>query len=145
VGLIDDAVYHAGRMAGEAKRKRESAERVQTQSTEAHQYVANLIAAAQNGDVQSMYVLGCHYSEGKYVVLDFEQAAHWWQQAAEHGHVWGQYNLGVLYCGDLSPYWRDDNLAGHWFACAARNGLPEAQDAVSEYQLGRFSGKWSKR
>ena len=145
MGLFNNLAYTAGRIAGEAKRKRESEQRVSQQDPQTREYVKNLQTSEQNGNLESMYNLGCYHSTGTYVVLDFDKACYWWTQAAERGDISAQYNLGILYDGNLSPYIRDDNLAGYWFNCAANNGLYEAREALRGYQYSRFYDRWIKR
>jgi len=82
-------------------------------------HIHNLHLAAQNGDVESMYNLGCFYREGRYVVIDMKTACFWWTHAAEKGHVSAQYNLGCLYSGEVSAYYHDKSLSDYWFGIVA--------------------------
>lgn len=145
MGLFNDAAYTAGKMAGLAKRKRDSVKRVNQQDAQTRAYVEKLHNEAQNGDIVAMFTLGCWYEEGSYVVLDIKKAQYWWTEAAKRGHATAQYNLGVLYLGDISPYYRDDNLAGYWFNAAANNGDRAAAEILREFKYSNFFKEWVRR
>jgi len=145
MGIVGDMAYQAGRMAGESRRKKESAERVAHQDQQTREWRESIERSAADGDVQAMFDLGYQHSEGQYMVLDYDRAQYWWEQAAMRGHVDAQYDLGVLYYGELSPYYHDDNLAGTWFSRAANNGHRDAAVILQEFQYSRLFKKWSKR
>ena len=78
---------------------------------------------ARQGDIRAMYDLACkHESKGKY-----DDAVHWFTNAAKKGHAGAQYDLGQLYLKGK----RNLAQAVHWFQKAADQGL-----AVAQYTLG---------
>jgi hypothetical protein len=67
------------------------------------------------------FCLGGMYRGGYGVRKDYQQAAYWYQKAAEQGHVVAQSNLGSMYeRGEGVP--QDYILAHMWFSLAATNG-----------------------
>jgi len=64
--------------------------------------------------------------EGYGLQRDDAQAAYWYRQAAEKGHVEAQYNLARLYATG-SGVTRDQEAALHWMRAAASQGYAPAQ------------------
>lgn len=58
---------------------------------------ANVIRAAENGDMNAQAQLGWMYSTGRGVPQDYVKAAKWYYLAASQGHGWAQFELGLLY------------------------------------------------
>ena len=52
---------------------------------------------AKNGDADAQYQLGLLYLEGQSTIQDFEEAAKWFELAAEKNHIQAQYQLGLFY------------------------------------------------
>ena len=50
----------------------------------------------RKGDIDSQYVLGSIYSDGKELLQDYEEAVKWYTKAAEQGHEMAQ-QLGNVY------------------------------------------------
>lgn len=92
-----------------------------------------------------MFELGGYYYHGKYVAYDLDQACQWWTEVANRGHISAQYNLDLLYQGDVSSYYYDENLAGYWFNMAAYNGDQEAYKMFQHYKYSEFRKKWVRR
>lgn len=86
---------------------------------------------AEAGNAEAAYDLGMLYDTGADgVEQDPEQAAHWYLQAAEAGHLHAQHNLAVAYAsGDGVKM--DIGQALMWWERAARIGNPDSQ-----YNLG---------
>ena len=63
--------------------------------------------------------------------VDLVQAAHWFGQAADSGHVDAAYQLGILF--DEHPALAPQRAAaGHWLQLAAGSGHEEAQALLAE-------------
>jgi len=141
MGLINGLA----RLAGESLRIKRTANQEQKLDPQTKQKLDALKQRAESGDVNAMYELaGCYYN-GKYVAYDPDLACKWWTEAANRGHVSSQYNLGLLYHGDVSSYYYDANLAGYWFNMAARNGDEEAYKMLQKYKYSEFRQKWVRR
>lgn len=106
------------------------------------QLLEELKQRAHNGDVESMFNLALCYIRGQYVGYDPEKACFWWTEAANRGYVSAQYNLGLLYEGEVSALYCDSNLAGHWFNIASHNGDPDAYERLQAYRYSSSSGEW---
>ena len=68
---------------------------------------------------------GLDHANGRGVVKDLAQAAHWYQQAAEAGHVEAQKNLGFLYATGKGVE-KDENEASKWMGRSASKGNSSA-------------------
>ena len=64
--------------------------------------------------------------DGYGVQQDQKQAAYWYQQAAQKGHVEAQFNLGRLYATGQGLA-HDEEQAAHWIRAAASQGYAPAQ------------------
>lgn len=136
---------HLAKMAGENMRISKTAKQEQNISPEIQQKVDAIIQRAQNGDVDAMFTLGGLYFKGEHVRYDPDTACYWWTEAANRGNVSCQYNLGLLYHGDLSTMFYDPNLAGYWFNVAANNGDRDAYEMLTKhYRYSNFSQKWKR-
>jgi TPR repeat protein len=82
--------------------------------------------AADGGDVESRYNLGCMYSFGYGVEQDSASAAEHWRIAAEQGFAPARENLGTLYFVG-SGVAEDPVEAARWFRLAAESGSAEGQ------------------
>ncbi len=101
---------------------------------------------AEGGDPQAQFGLGLLYEQGDGVPPDLEQAARWYERAAEGGHTlaqaaqWyaraagqgnaqAQFNLGVAYeHGQGVPM--DLGTAAYWYSQAANQGYVRAAERV---------------
>jgi len=95
---------------------------------------------------ESQYALGLNYSVGIGVPRDLEQAARWYQAAAEQEHAEAQAALGVAYSlGEGVP--EDEFAAVQWLtkAAAQGNGLAQAQLELRESTLRRASDRARQR
>lgn len=133
------------KLAGESTRIKRTANNEAQLSPEQKEVLADIRNRANNGDLESMYILATYYYEGKYVEYDPDKACSWWTKAANKGHVDSQYNLGLLYEGDVSSYYYDEHLAGYWLNEAAQNGDRDAARELQKYKYSRIRGKWVKR
>lgn len=136
---------HLARMTGESMRIKKTAKQEQNISPEIQQKVELITQRAQNGDVDAMFTLGGLYFKGEYVRYDPDTACYWWTEAANRGNVSCQYNLGLLYHGNISTMFYDPNLAGYWFNVAANNGDRDAYEMLCKhYRYSNFSQKWKR-
>ena len=83
-------------------------------------------ASAEKGDIDSQYVLGSIYSDGKGVLQDYEEAVKWYTKAAEQGHEMAQLKLGNVY-RDGKGVLQDYEEAVKWYTKAAEQGSDLAQ------------------
>jgi S1-C subfamily serine protease len=60
--------------------------------------------AAENGDAHAAAILGCHFTEGKGVQIDKNEAKRWNLVAARAGNGAAQWNLGILLWNDFTDY-----------------------------------------
>lgn len=90
-----------------------------------------LEAQAFAGVPEAQHDLAAIYTAGRGgVTQNFEKAAFWFREAADHKIANASYNLGVLYHQGLGVE-RDLDRALYWYREAAKLGHPEAQ-----YNLG---------
>ena len=59
-----------------------------------------LRALAEQGDAEAQLDLGEAYAYGRAVAQDGAEALRWYRMAADQGHAFGQYGLGVMYAGE---------------------------------------------
>ncbi len=98
-----------------------------TAFTQESDRVAQLRAAAEQGDADAQFELGGWYDYGLEGVLqDDAQAVAWYREAADQGLAEAQYTLGNMYrTGRGVP--QDFTQAVEWYREAADQGLAEAQ------------------
>jgi TPR repeat protein/CHAT domain-containing protein len=81
------------------------------------------------------------YENGYGTHRSFAEALRWYRRAADHGHTFAQYNLGVMYSKGRGVT-RDDAEALRWFRKAADQGSAEAQTGLGVmYYEGRGVGQ----
>jgi hypothetical protein len=83
--------------------------------------VANLLAAAQSGNVRAQFFLASHYKYGQGVQKDLTQAFNWYMKAAQQGAAPAQLNVGQMYAEGRGVT-EDMNQAKLWFGKAAKQG-----------------------
>jgi TPR repeat protein len=59
--------------------------------------IESLQFAAEDGHLESMFLLGVAYAQGKGIERDDSAAARWFHLAARRGHVRARTSLGFLY------------------------------------------------
>jgi localization factor PodJL len=84
-----------------------------------------LRAAALKGDPTAAYVVGMRFAEGKGVASNFDEAAKWYDRAAQAGVVPAMFRLGTLYEKGLSVA-KDVDLARRYYLQAAERGNAKA-------------------
>jgi TPR repeat protein len=96
-----------------------------------------LLESAKRGNSRAQALLGNMYGDGRGVPQDFGQAMEWYRKAAEQGHRFAQYSLGLGYMTGLGGLPEDDAKAARLYDASARQGLPEAQAELGiAYEFG---------
>jgi localization factor PodJL len=84
-----------------------------------------LRAAALKGDPTAAYEIGVRYAEGKGVTSNFDEAAKWYDRAAQAGLVPAVFRLGTFYEKGLSVK-KDVDIARRYYMQAAERGNAKA-------------------
>src|SRR5260370_21939669 len=84
-----------------------------------------LRAAALKGDPTAAYEVGVRFAEGKGVAANFDEAAKWYDRAAQAGVVPAIFRLGTLYEKGLSVT-KDVDIARRYYLQAAERGNAKA-------------------
>ena len=84
-----------------------------------------LRAAALKGDPAAAYEVGVRFAEGKGVAPDLDQAAKWYDRAAQAGVVPALFRLGTFYEKGLSVK-KDVEIARRYYLQAAERGSAKA-------------------
>jgi localization factor PodJL len=84
-----------------------------------------LRAAALKGDPGAAYEIGVRYAEGKGVASNFDEAAKWYDRAAQAGVVPAIFRLGTFYEKGLSVN-KDVDIARRYYMQAAERGNAKA-------------------
>jgi localization factor PodJL len=84
-----------------------------------------LRAAALKGDPSAAYEIGVRYAEGKGVPASYDDAAKWYDRAAQAGLVPAIFRLGTLYEKGLSVK-KDIDVARRYYLLAAERGNAKA-------------------
>jgi localization factor PodJL len=84
-----------------------------------------LRAAALKGDPTAAYEIGLRFAEGKGVASNFDEAAKWYDRAAQAGVVPAIFRLGTLYEKGLSVK-KDPDIARRYYLQAADRGNAKA-------------------
>jgi localization factor PodJL len=84
-----------------------------------------LRTAALKGDPSAAYEVGVRYAEGKGVPANYDEAAKWYDRAAQAGLVPAVFRLGTLYEKGLSVK-KDIDIARRYYLQAAERGNAKA-------------------
>jgi localization factor PodJL len=84
-----------------------------------------LRAAALKGDPTAAYEIGLRFAEGKGVTANFDEAAKWYDRAAQAGVVPAIFRLGTFYEKGLSVK-KDVDIARRYYVQAAERGNAKA-------------------
>ncbi|MDP1869838.1 MAG: hypothetical protein Q8L13_26300, partial [Bradyrhizobium sp.] len=84
-----------------------------------------LRAAALKGDATAAYEIGVRFAEGKGVTANYDEAAKWYDRAAQAGVVPAIFRLGTLYEKGLSVK-KDIDIARRYYMQAAERGSAKA-------------------
>lgn len=91
--------------------------------------IERLRFAAEDGHVESMFLLGAAYAQGKGVPRDDALAARWFHQAARKGHARARTSLAYLHSAGRGVR-RDPVLAYVLLSQAVADGDPLARDLL---------------
>lgn len=85
----------------------------------------NLRTAAMKGDATAAYEIGVRFAEGKGVATNYDEAAKWYDRAAQAGVVPATFRLGTLYEKGLGVK-KDADIARRYYTQAAERGNAKA-------------------
>ncbi|OPZ00437.1 hypothetical protein A5906_19805 [Bradyrhizobium sacchari] len=86
---------------------------------------AALRTAAMKGDATAAYEIGVRFAEGKGVATNYDEAAKWYDRAAQAGVVPATFRLGTLYEKGLGVK-KDADIARRYYTQAAERGNAKA-------------------
>ena len=92
------------------------------------------IEEARWGDVEAQYMIGWMYLNGEGIGQDNEQAAIWFERAAENGHPYSMFRIGDMYHTGRGVE-KDKAQAARWFRKAAESGASRTDEAWYSSQL----------
>jgi TPR repeat protein len=110
-----------------------------TQETEGDSF-ARLVARAQSGDTDSIWMVAMAYFNGWPVEQNWREAAKWFAILAGNQNAKAILNLGIILWEQSSPI-RDTQKAAQLFLEAAKRNEPEAVVFLSECVRYGFTGK----
>ncbi|MDA9495651.1 SEL1-like repeat protein [Bradyrhizobium sp. CCBAU 11361] len=84
-----------------------------------------LRTAAMKGDATAAYEIGVRFAEGKGVAANYDEAAKWYDRAAQAGVVPATFRLGTLYEKGLGVK-KDADIARRYYTQAAERGSAKA-------------------
>ncbi|MCA1431487.1 SEL1-like repeat protein [Bradyrhizobium sp. BRP20] len=84
-----------------------------------------LRSAAMKGDATAAYEIGVRFAEGKGVATNYDEAAKWYDRAAQAGVVPAIFRLGTLYEKGLGVK-KDADIARRYYTQAAERGNAKA-------------------
>lgn len=84
-----------------------------------------LRTAAMKGDATAAYEIGVRFAEGKGVAANYDEAAKWYDRAAQVGVVPATFRLGTLYEKGLGVK-KDADIARRYYTQAAERGNAKA-------------------
>jgi localization factor PodJL len=84
-----------------------------------------LRTAAMKGDATAAYEVGVRFAEGKGVAANYDEAAKWYDRAAQAGVVPATFRLGTLYEKGLGVK-KDADIARRYYTQAAERGNAKA-------------------
>lgn len=93
--------------------------------------IESLKRLAEQGDVESQFLLGNVYREGKGIVINLSEAKSWYEKAAKKGHANAQFGLGLMYFQGEGTR-QDYKEALKWWRKSAEQGVRIAQMFLGE-------------
>ena len=93
--------------------------------------IKSLEAAAEQGDMEAQFHLGCMYCQGEGTEVNYEKVLYWWEKAAEQGDVRAQFNVGLIFFRGLGTEVNYEK-ALYWYEKAAEQGDAKAQFATAD-------------
>lgn len=86
--------------------------------------------SAAKGDIESQYLVGSIYADGRGVRRDYTAAFNYFKNAAGRGYGPAQEKLGYFFQSGLGTK-RNAEKSAYWYLAAAENGEEVAQERVS--------------
>ncbi len=86
------------------------------------QAMAEWTSAAERGDPEAEFQLGMLHERGD-LKQDYKQADHWYEKAAEHGHIGAEYRLAWIWGVGGDDFPADPVEAYKWILLASEKGL----------------------
>ncbi|MDH5446948.1 MAG: SH3 domain-containing protein [Gammaproteobacteria bacterium] len=85
------------------------------------------IPQARSGDKVAQYNIGWMYHNGYGLVIDDDQARHWWELSANQGYTEAQFALAMLYTQGTRQIKKSLEVAVPYYLDAARGGHEDAR------------------
>ncbi len=99
---------------------------------------AGLLVRANGGDAAAQVAVGESYEAGNGVPKDLQQAATWYQKAADKNNMSGELHIAALYRDGGKGFARDMAQAAEWYRKAADQGDVEAEATMGTlYSMGQ--------
>ncbi len=99
---------------------------------------SSLLVKANGGDAAAQVAVGESYEAGTGVPKDLQQAAAWYQKAADKNNLSGELHLAALYRDGGKGFARDMAQAAVWFQKAADQGDVDAEATMGTlYSMGQ--------
>lgn len=86
------------------------------------QAMAEWTNAAERGDPEAEFQLGMLHERGD-LKQDYKQADHWYEKAAEQGHIGAEYRLAWIWASGGDDFPADRVEADKWILLASEKGL----------------------
>ncbi len=99
--------------------------------------VAEVKAAAEQGEAEAQYYLGERYVMGYGVRQDYDEALKWYEKAAKQGFALAQFELGLIY-NEGKGVQQNKWTAKEWFGKACDNGLRQGCDEYRKLSEAGF-------
>jgi len=101
-----------------------------TAPSETPDQIAQIRLAAEDGEPESMFLLGVAYAQGKGIERNDTLAARWFHEAARKGHARARTSMGYLYSKGQGVR-HDPILAYHFLTQATEMGDSLAADMLT--------------
>lgn len=99
--------------------------------------IDRLAFAAEDGQPESMFLLGIAYAQGRGVERNDLTAARWFHRAARKGHLRARTSMGYLYATGRGVKY-SPSIAYVFLTKAADDGDPLARDLLVKLRRGLF-------
>ena len=94
--------------------------------------------AAEAGNADAQYELGCCYNYGQGVLNNYGEAVKWYRKAADQGNAFAQYSLGLCYTNGKGVE-QDQAEAAKWYRKAADQGDEKAKEKLESLEKNSSS------
>ena len=104
--------------------------------------ISYLKRAIEAENTAAMISYGAVFYNGRGVEQDFNQAVHWYKEAADRGDSWAVNNMGYMYYYGRGDVEVDMELAYQYFSKAALLGVPNAYYKCGDmFYYGKYVAK----